>query len=133
MSVLRDGKEAISLLITTSWTPHSITSPMFHHLHQVSRDSTWSLYGRLETSYHSGMCICINSRNVSCAYYGASGLFTIWSLLMESLRVWSVIATHGLLNYSWSFSVSLRNSPHPTPGTFIGLLLNLFKTLIFYL
>lgn len=33
-----------------------------------------------------------------------SGLFTIWSSLVESLRVWSVI-----LNYSWSFSVNLRN------------------------
>lgn len=58
-----------------------------------------------------------------------SGLFTIWSSLVESLRVWSVI-----LNYSWSFSVNLRNFfSLPPPGTFIGLLLNLFKNLIFYL
>lgn len=50
--VLRDQKEAISLLITMSWTPHSITSPIFHHLYQVSPDSTGSLrlFWRLATT-----------------------------------------------------------------------------------
>jgi len=85
----------------------------------------------LETRYHSGMCMYINHVMFPVLTAGGSGLLTIRPSLVASLSVWSVTATHGLLIYSWAFSVSLRNC-FP-PGTFIGLLLNLFKTLIFYL
>lgn len=64
----------------------------------------------METSSHSGIYSHIKSCHSSCAYYK-----WLWPLqfsqfsLIESLSICSIITTHGLLIYSWSLTVCLRN------------------------
>lgn len=108
-----------------------VLDPTQHHFpHNPSSDSMWN-GTRLAITVG---CIRLSAHVIfHVPTPRGSSLFTIWSLLMESLRVWSVIATHEFLIYSWSFSVSLRNFFSPGTFFFIRLLLNLFKTLIIFI